>query len=429
MFKRTTAFRSLVNAGTFAPVTRKLVHKVAAILLPAFLLISAYRLLAADGALSSHLHRAGGGEVSAALPSASPMPPTCGPPLHTAGAQIKNAAGQTVILTGVNWSGFETTSFAPQGLNVRNYQDMLDQMAHLGFNTLRLPYSNQLFDPASTPTSINYTLNPDLRGLQGLALMDKIVAGAQKAGLCVILDRHRPDAYDQSALWYTPQVPQSRWIHDWVMLAEHYKNNPAVIGADLDNEPHDPATWGDGNPATDWRLAAEKAGNAVLAVNPHMLIIVEGIATYYSGPTYWWGGNLEGAKKYPVQLSRPHQLVYSAHDYGPEVYDMAWFQAPNFPKNLPSIWRKHWAYLQLDDIAPVILGEFGDTSVSTDPDGTWQRAMAAYIAHNGFGYLYWSWEPNTQDSSGLLENDWTTVDQSKLAVLPYLRSLPSAAVK
>ena len=199
---------------------------------------------------------------------ASDAPPTCGP-LHTDGAQIKNDQGQTVSLTGVNWFGFETQTFAPQGLNVRNYQDMLDQMAHLGFNTLRLPYSNQLFDPASKPTSINYTLNPDLRGLQGLALMDKIVAGAQKAGLCVILDQHRPDAYAQSALWYSPHMPQSRWIDDWVMLAKHYKNNPAVIGADLHNEPHDSATWGDGNPATDWRLAAEKAGNAVLAVDPH----------------------------------------------------------------------------------------------------------------------------------------------------------------
>jgi endoglucanase len=88
---------------------------------------------------------------------------------------------------------------------------------------------------------------------------------------------------------------------------------------------------------------------------------------------------------------------------------------------MPRIWQKHWAYLQLDDIAPVILGEFGDTSVGTDPDGTWQRAMAAYIVDNGFGYIYWSWSPNTQDTSGLLENDWTTVDESKLAILPYLR--------
>jgi endoglucanase len=314
----------------------------------------------------------------------------------------------------------ETQTFAPQGLEVRNYQDMLYQMADLGFNTLRLPYSNQLFDSQSIPTGINYTLNPDLRGLQGLTLMDKIVAGAQKAGICVILDQHRPDAQAQSPLWYSAELPQSQWIQDWVMLAEHYKNNPAVIGADLHNEPYDPATWGDGNPATDWRLAAEQAGNAVLAVDPHMLIIVEGIANYY-GNTYFWGGNLEGAGKYPVKLSVPHQLVYSAHDYGPEVYDQNWFQAPNFPNNLPSIWQQHWAYLQLNDIAPVILGEFGDTSVGADLDGTWQRAMASYIEDNSLGYLYWSWSPNTQDSSGLLESDWKTIDRSKFAILPYLR--------
>ena len=149
--------------------------------------------------------------------------------------------------------------------------------------------------------------------------------------------------------------PESRWINDWVMLAQHYRGNPTVIGADLHNEPHDPATWGDGNPATDWRLAAERAGNAILAVNPDWLIIVEGIE-HYQGASYWWGGNLEGAKQYPVQLSVPHQLVYSAHDYGPEVYDQNWFQAPTFPKNMPSFWQKHWGYLQTEKIAPVYLG-------------------------------------------------------------------------
>jgi endoglucanase len=420
MFKLTRALRLPVDVGSFAFVTRKISQQVASILLLVLLLISPFCLLVAYNVVSLHLQQASD-DIACAPPH------ICGP-LHTAGAQIHNAQGQTVVLIGVNWSGFETQSFAPQGLNVRNYQDMLDQMAHLGFNTLRLPYSNQLFDPKSTPTGIDYSLNPDLRGLQGLALMDKIVAGARKAGLCVILDRHRPDAYNESLLWYTPQVPQSRWIHDWVMLAQHYKNNPTIIGADLHNEPQDPATWGTGNPATNWRLAAEKAGNAVLAVDPSWLIIVEGIAIY-KGDRYWWGGNLEGAKKYPVELSVPNQLVYSAHDYGPEVYDQTWFQAPSFPKNLPNIWQKHWAYLQQDDIAPVIVGEFGDTSVGTDPDGKWQRAMATYIAHNGFSYTYWSWSPNTQDNSGLLESDWTTIDRTKLAVLPYLRYSPSAGVK
>jgi endoglucanase len=344
----------------------------------------------------------------------SGTPHTCGP-LHTEGSRIQNAQGQTVVLTGVNWFGFETQTFAPQGLDVRNYQDMLDQMAHLGFNTLRLPYSNQLFDRSSLPTAINYSLNPDLRGLQGLALMDKIVAGAQKAGLCVILDQHRPDAYAQSALWYTPQVPQSRWIHDWVMLAQHYQNNPTIIGADLHNEPHDSATWGDGNPATDWRLAAEQAGNAVLAVNPQWLVIVEGIATY-KRDSYWWGGNLEGARQYPVQLSQPHQLVYSAHDYGPQVYPQNWFQVPTFPKNMPSVWQTHWGYLQTENIAPVYMGEFGG-SMNQSTEAAWQTALMGYLSQNRISYTYWCWNPDSSDTGGILKSDWTTVDQAKMDIL------------
>jgi endoglucanase len=254
-----------------------------------------------------------------------------------------------------------------------------------------------------------------LRGLQGLALMDKIVAGAQKAGLCVILDQHRPDANNQSILWYSSDLSQSQWVDDWVMLAQHYKNNPAVIGADLHNEPQDPATWGDGNPATDWRLAAEKAGNAVLAVDPHMLIIVEGIATY-NGDSYWWGGNLEGAKKYPVELSEQHQLVYSAHDYGPEVYDQNWFQASNFPNNLPNVWTTHWGYLQADNIAPVYLGEFGG-SMDQGPEATWQTSLMNYLSDYHMSYTYWCWNPDSSDTGGILESDWTTVDQAKMNIL------------
>ena len=56
----------------------------------------------------------------------------------------------------------ESTRFAPDGLHVRNYKEMLKQMVDLGFNTIRLPFSNQLFDSTSFPNGINYTENPDL---------------------------------------------------------------------------------------------------------------------------------------------------------------------------------------------------------------------------------------------------------------------------
>src|SRR5258706_2928265 len=37
---------------------------------------------------------------------------------------LVDASGCKVVLTGVNWFGFEEASFAPHGLHVRNYRDM-----------------------------------------------------------------------------------------------------------------------------------------------------------------------------------------------------------------------------------------------------------------------------------------------------------------
>jgi len=61
-----------------------------------------------------------------------------------------------------------------------------------------------------------------LQGLNGLEIMDRVIAGAGERGLKAILDRHRPDSQGQSELWYTPQYDEERWIGDWVMLAERY---------------------------------------------------------------------------------------------------------------------------------------------------------------------------------------------------------------
>jgi len=337
-------------------------------------------------------------------------------PLHTSHAQLVDASGHEVHLTGVNWFGFETGTFAPHGLWARNWQDMLNQIAGLGFNTIRLPFCDELFDPSSKPTGIDYTRNPDLRGLSGLALMDRIVKGAGQRGLQVILDRHQPTSQARTALWYTDHVPETEWLSNWTMLARHYRGDPAVIGADLDNEPHGEATWGDGNPRTDWRLAAERAGNAILSQNPAWLIIVEGIEQHH-GDWYWMGGNLVAAKTAPVRLSRADKLVYSAHDYGPGVYQQPWFQTPDFPRNLPTVWMRHWAFLQRDGVAPVLIGEFGGRSFGQDPEGQWQRSLLTFLKDHGISYTYWSWNPDSGDTGGILADDWTTVNQAKLSVL------------
>jgi endoglucanase len=353
---------------------------------------------------------------------------------HTDGSAIRDQNGQQVRIAGVNWFGMETFDYAPHGLWTRDYRDMLQQIAAQGYNTLRLPYSNDLFKPGTRPNvDFGGGKNGPLQGKDGLGVLDEIIAYAGQVGLRVILDRHRPEAGGQSALWYTASTPESVWISDWQMLAARYAGNPTVIGADLHNEPHSEgsasqsACWGCGNPATDWRLAAERAGNAILAVNPNWLIIVEGVqcfgpggvATSGQGATCtWWGGNLEGAAQYPVRLNVPNRVVYSSHDYPASVFEQVWFKDPTYPNNLPSVWNRFWGYLHANDVAPVLLGEFG-SKLQTTSDRQWLDRLTRYLGTgaNGGHWTFWSWNPNSSDTGGILKDDWRTIDADKQSYL------------
>lgn len=328
--------------------------------------------------------------------------------LHTCGRRLYDSEGREVMITGLNWFGMETGTYAPHGLWTRNWQAVLDQIAGLGYNTIRLPYSNEVFAASGSSAAINYLINPDLQGLTGVTLLDKLIAGARQRGLKIVLDRHRPTSAAQSALWYTEEVGEQRWIDDWVKLAQRYANNDTVIAFDLHNEPRESATWGNGDPATDWQLAAERAANAILDANPYLLVFVEGVSSYRND-YYWWGGHLGGVAQHPIRLKVPNRVVYSPHDYGPEVFAQGWFQDPTFPRNLPAVWDAHWGYIARQDIAPVVVGEFGGRSVGDDPEGVWQRALLDYMHRNHIGFFNWSLNPNSGDTGGLLSDDWLSV--------------------
>ena len=348
---------------------------------------------------------------------------------HTSGRRILDSAGNAVRIAGINWFGFETSNYVVHGLWSRDYSDVLNQIVSLGYNTLRLPYCDDIFKSGTVPNSIDFSSgkNADLQGLTSLQVMDKIVAAAGAVGMRVILDRHRPDAGGQSALWYTSGVSESTWLTNLEAIATRYVGNPTVVGIDLHNEPHDPATWGSGDTSTDWRLAAQRGGNAVLSVNPNLLVFVEGIQTYQGNST-WWGGNLMGAGTYPVQLNVANRVVYSAHDYATSVADQTWFHDANYPNNMPGIWDKYWGYLFNQNIAPVWVGEFGTTLAATI-DQQWLAALVTYLRStatygaDSFHWTFWCLNPNSGDTGGILNDDWTTVNTTKDG---YLKSVKSS---
>ncbi|WP_231748662.1 cellulase family glycosylhydrolase [Mycobacterium sp. M26] len=359
---------------------------------------------------------------------------------HTDGNQILDAAGNPVEIAGVNWFGFESDVGTPHGLWTRSYKDMMDQMVALGFNTIRLPYSQDVLH-GQMPSSINYAANPDLQGLSSIQVMDKIIAYADEVGLKVILDHHRNTAgvgTTENGLWYNGTYSETDWVNDWVTLAQRYAGNPTVIGVDLHNEPYN-GTWGGGG-TNDWARAAERAGNAVLAVNPNLLIIVEGVGTY-NNQNYWWGGNLMGVKDRPISLNVANRVVYSPHDYPNSVYAQTWFSGDNFGAALPGVFENAWGYIYEDDIAPIYLGEFG-TKLTDPKDIIWYEAITSYLSGDfdnngtidiaagdeGISWTYWSWNPNSGDTGGILADDWRTVNQNKVTYLkPIMFDLGDAA--
>ena len=332
--------------------------------------------------------------------------------LHAQGTQMVDAANVPVHLAGLNWYGTEQQDFVVGGLDFKPYQSILWSMKRAGYNTIRLPFSDQVVEQNPIVTA-HVSANPELAGLHALDIFDRIVAYAGAIGLSIILDNHRSDAgwsSQESGLWYTPTYPESAFQHDWVTIAQRYAANNVVIGADLRNEPHGAARWGNGDPATDWKMAAERAGNAVLGANPHLLIMVEGVQYYGTAPSYWWGGNLMGVATAPVSLQFPggssarSQLVYSTHDYGVDNCNSGcpWFNATTSYASLAAIWDQYWGYITADPArpyaAPVWVGEFGTCNYNvgcvadTIPgsQGQWFSSLVQYIGSKHLSWAYWS---------------------------------------
>ncbi|MEM6805685.1 MAG: cellulase family glycosylhydrolase [Bacteroidota bacterium] len=354
-------------------------------------------------------------------------------------SKLFNEEGEEVRLTGVNWFGFETSVKAPHGLWSRDYKSMLDQIKSLGFNCIRMPWSNEIMANGGNvmPSSINFSgpdpvngsnpMNAELNGKTSLEVMDAIVSYAGDIGLKIILDNHSraADAYLQEDLWYTPNFSEQAWIDDWVSLATRYAGNSTIIGMDLNNEPHGRASWGNNNPTTDWNKAAERCAEAILAVNPGVLIIVEGIGNHSDGSSYWWGGNLRGVRTDPVNLSANNKLVYSPHEYGPEVYNQTWFSAANFPNNMPAIMDTAWGFVRNEQRGHLLVGEFGikDSSAFGGKSMQWFRAFLAHVGSD-VSWTFWCMNPNSGDTGGILSDDWASVNQWKVDLLaPHMATL------
>jgi endoglucanase len=381
--------------------------------------------------------------VEGPLPPAPPAPPPAGDDwLHTDGSYIRDAAGNAVRLTGINWFGYETIgSKGFYGLDKTSLEGTLDMLASRGFNLIRIPICAEIIKEWQNGIYVNYsnvsTLeNPSLDGMHSLQILDYAIDYMKRTGIKVMFDMHSAgrDTYTDN-LWFNSKITMADFIAAWKWLANRYKADDTVIAMDLKNEPHGKysgsgiAKWDGSSDANNWKKAAEDIGNAILSVNPNLLIMVEGVEAYpmegydYSNcgetTTYcnWWGSNLRGVAKYPVILSTANRVVYSAHDYGPDIYLQPWYRSAfNETTLYNDCWRPNWYYIVEAGTAPVLIGEWGGKLENAN-NKTWLTALASFLSTKNVHHTFWAVNPNSVDTGGLLKEDWKTVDEAKYTII------------
>ena len=375
--------------------------------------------------------------------------------LHAVGSRLYDSEGNEVWLTGANWFGFNCSENCAHYLWSADVDDVLSSVADHGINVIRFPISTELLlswmngtpnpvSSVSANTDPAFTINPDFCEADGktlknsMEIFDIIMQKCKKYGIKAFVDIHSPHA-DNSGhnynLWYGKEtadgtmVTTDIWIDTLTWLAKKYSNDDTLIGYDLKNEPHgkgqegvDAAKWDDSTDENNWAYAATRCANSILEVNPNALIFIEGVEQSLSGAMEgdywgipdrrdnspyipaWWGGNLRGVRDNPVVPdSGTSQIVYSPHDYGPSVYAQTWFEKDFTTQTLlDDYWYVTWAYVNAEDIAPLLIGEWGG-HMDGDKNQLWMELLRDYMIAHHINHTFWCLNTNSGDTGGL----WT----------------------
>jgi aryl-phospho-beta-D-glucosidase BglC (GH1 family) len=262
---------------------------------------------------------------------------------------------------------------------------------------------------------VRIALNQDF-WLSGAALhdpsyedrIDGAVRDAEAAGLDVILDLHWSDrgnlaveelrGQNQDGTSNQQQMADRNSKQFWSEVAAKYKDDGHVL-FELYNEPNKIAwdVWLNGGTVEEYTAVGMQAlYDAVRAAGANNLVIAGGLN---------WAFNLSAVKTSPID---GYNILYASHPY-------------NKSDDAPKVWETSFGYLGSQDIAPVILTEFGDPN--TKCTGAWDSSLIAYADARHISWTAWAWYPSGCNFPALI-SDWsytTTVqgDVVKAALLAY----------
>lgn len=236
-------------------------------------------------------------------------------------------------------------------------RDDIQYLKRANFNSIRIPLHYKFFLPGTD---------------EGFALLDPVIQWASDAGLYVVLDMHcAPGGQTGTNIddsWGYPwlfesEESQQQLIDIWKRIANHYKDNHAIVGYDLLNEPLPPF---------------EKLKKYHDRLEPLYRRVTAGIRS----------------------VDRNHVIVLGGAAWDG---DFSVFGAP-FDQNVLYTFHKYWMpptqasiqqYLDFREKyqVPIWLGESGENTAE------WVTAFASLLDKNDIGWAFWPYKKMDSDSS------------------------------
>lgn len=326
------------------------------------------------------------------LAAAAPLPPAAAPPagfVRTDGPRLLDGADQPLRVRGVNLGNW----LVPEGYMwhfkrpeaARAIHEVITQLVGdeaarafwaqwydryitaadirairaMGFNAIRVPLHHQLFLSADAASRLE---GP------GWALLDRVIGWCQAEGLLVLLDLHAAPGgqtgtdIDDSVGYpflFEDAASQDRTVALWRGLAARYRDEPAVLGYDLLNEPI--AHFFDAerlNP----RLAPlyRRLVAAIREVDPHHVILLGGAQ---------WNTNFDA-----VGAPFAPNLAYTFHTYWTEPDGRA---------------IERYLAVREKFQVPLLLGESGENK------DDWIQRFRTLLDTHDIGWFFWPYKKVT----------------------------------
>ena len=152
---------------------------------------------------------------------------------------LRSPEGYPVLLRGVEWSGLNATPPALSGLESKPIDEIVSQVAMLGFNTIRIPFDPIILTVNRDDSAPNRNPNQAIALNAAVSTLDCVIASAAEQGLAVIF------APDPSNSQLRPSTGGFNEQNGMVFseLISRYRDRTNVIGVDIGGSANNSGCW------------------------------------------------------------------------------------------------------------------------------------------------------------------------------------------